>query len=104
MYCKMWIKLCQISSSIPRNPSKILLQKLLKYTYNLLPVAYQSEMFHLLSHNDRFIMEQLALKSSTNGDLQSYGQCVVEKVKLIFEKRHSNCDIVSPDECMEVVS
>lgn len=103
----MWIKLRQNASLIVRNPSTILVQELLKYTFNLLPVTYQSQIFRLLSHNNRFIMEQLGLESSINRDLQPHtnvGQNIVEKVKHIFEKRHSNCEIVSPDKCIEVVS
>lgn len=91
---------------MPRNPSSILIQNLIKHTLELLSEPYRSEILQELSKNDLPALTLLGSNYAENGEipkLQQNGHQVVNKIKQTLAKLDPKSGIVTSNECIELV-
>lgn len=91
---------------MPRTPSSVLIQHLLKHTFGLISESSRLDILRDLVQNDLSTLALFGLNCVTNGEVskqQQYDQQIVNKMKRTFAKLDPKCEIVTSNECLELV-
>lgn len=89
-------------ASIPRTPSGVLVQVILKSALALLSESERSQLIPKLTQNDSTAVECLHF-NQTNGEVSKRVQQVVDQMNTILTKLNPKCEIVTSSECVELV-
>lgn len=106
IYCNLWLNIGQNLSLMPRTPTNVLVQHLLNHTFGLISESSRSEILQDLAQNDLPTLALLDSNCLTNGEVskqQQYDQQIVNKMKQTFAKLDPKCEIVTSNECLELV-
>lgn len=108
LYCQQWLRWHQHLSPIAQSPSNVFIQKILKYTLNLLSDEQRSQIVRdVASENASHIALLLPLELAANGDVakfKQFGQQIVNRIKESFNKLNPRADLVTTDEYTELVN
>lgn len=101
MYYKLWLSISSDFPAIPRNPSCVLVQKLLKLTLSLIPESQRSEIVREQTKKNSLRFD--CISNSQVSKLQQCAQQIVDRIKQTMTKIDPNSEIVSSRECNELV-
>lgn len=93
-------------ATIPRTPSGVLVQQIFKNTLKLLSESERAQFNQKIAQNDVPVLELLCF-NQVNGEipkLQQHGQQIVTQIKTILAKLDPKSEIVTSNECLELVS
>lgn len=97
----------QNTTATLRTPANVMIKQLLKYTYSLLSNDQRSQIIREMTETDMASLAVLGFDSVANGEVQrfqQFSQTIVKKIKEILAKLNPSSEIVSTNECLELVN
>ncbi|XP_031618500.1 uncharacterized protein LOC116337773 [Contarinia nasturtii] len=107
LYCKLWMSISRNFSAMPRNPSCVIVQKLLKHTLNLVSESERSQILCDQTQDDLPPLPLLCFDGIADVQatkLQRYAQETINKIKQTMNKLNPKSEIVSSNECNELMA
>lgn len=106
-YCELWLELNKNMSTMPNNLSNVLVRKLLKHTFDMMSEPGKSQFIREKVKNDWAVLDLLNYgNGGTNGEVSKRSQNaqqIVNKLKDVIGKLNPKSDIVTNNECIELV-